>query len=69
MKVLKLFAVCLIILISSLSFSNSYALSDNSVSEQNAAHLNYTQYEERDGHIYIVTYTEDGKVVDAVLVE
>jgi len=69
MKVLKVFAVCLTIILTQLSFSNSYATSDNSASEQKTAHINYTQYEERDGHIYLITYTEDGKIVDTVLVE
>lgn len=69
MKILKVFAVCLTILATQFSFSNSPAKSDNLSSEQNAAHSNYTQYEERDGHIYLVTYSDDGKVIDTVLVD
>lgn len=68
MKILKVFAVCLTILTTQFSFSNSPAKSDNLSSEQNTAQ-NYTQYEERDGHIYLVTYSDDGKVIDTVLVD
>jgi hypothetical protein len=68
MKILKVFAVCLTILTTQFSFSNSPAKSDNLSSEQNTAQ-NYTQYEEIDGHIYLVTYSDDGKVIDTVLVD
>jgi len=72
MKIIKVFAVCLIVALSLFCFSKSQAQSNNTtIIQQNetVTASNYTLYEIINNVLCIVTYSDDGKIVDITVVE
>ncbi len=71
MKNIKVLIVCLFTVLSVFCFSESQAQSNNQAATQNESitNSNYIQYEIIEGQLCLVTYTDDGKIVDIIVVE